>query len=400
VLADVGSDNLATLGIGVGEDVLNEVVAELVASNVDKWHARTIRTSLADDVEVAVKEVGAANFKALLDDLGSELIHAVLCSVAQDVVDSTVAVRKSTVLTDVLDAPVAKLAVGDDIDASKDLVDARTLVLVETVLEDVLDDETASLSERDFMPHATKSLVDVLHDERRSSTPAELEQLLPDMACVAVDDRLRDTAQELVDHDGLVLLGHAVKGLLDDVAAESVHAEVQSVATDSLRNQHHLLRRAVLEAALDEEVAETVDHKWVGLVDDGLNDLELLLGSAKLQLLLKEDGSLLVVAAHDLVDDVAPVAAHVTIKQAAIVERLNRAHVVLALRGDWLLRNGLPLTSEVRGSRGEAGADGCLDLLARRSNLRTIDLVELGLVEVLSERGGGRCQTDCAWTVG
>lgn len=28
---------------------------------------------------------------------------------------------------DVLDAPVAELAVGDDIDAGKDLVDARTL---------------------------------------------------------------------------------------------------------------------------------------------------------------------------------------------------------------------------------------------------------------------------------
>lgn len=54
VLADVGSDNLATLGIGVGEDVLNEVVAELVAGNVYKRHAWTIRTSLADDVKVAV----------------------------------------------------------------------------------------------------------------------------------------------------------------------------------------------------------------------------------------------------------------------------------------------------------------------------------------------------------
>ena len=53
---------------------------------------------------------------------------------------------------------------------------------------------------------------------------------------VAVDDSLRDAAQELVDHDGLVLLGHAVKGFLDDMAAEGVHAEVQSVALDSLCN--------------------------------------------------------------------------------------------------------------------------------------------------------------------
>lgn len=156
----------------------------------------------------------------------------------------------------------------------------------------------------------------------------------------------------------------------------------------------------MLEATLDEEVAETVDHKWVGLVDDGLNDLELLLRCAKFQLLLKEDGSLLVIAAHDLVDDVAPVAAHVTIEQAAIVERLDGAHVVLTLRGNRLLRDGLPLTSKVRGSRRETGADGCLDLLARASNLGTIDLVQLGLAEVLAEsRSGRRCQADCAWPV-
>ena len=400
VLANVGSNNLATLGIGVGEDVLNEVVAELVAGNVDKRHTRTVRTSLAHNVEVAVKEFGTADLETFLDNLGSELIHAVLCSVAQDMVDCAVAIRKSTVLTDVLDAPVAELTMSDNINASKDLIDARTLVLVKTVLEDVLNNKTASLSERDFMPHATQSLVDILHDQRRGATPAKLEQLLPDMTCVAVDDRLRDAAQELVDHDGLVLLGNAVEGLLDDVASESVHTQVQGVATDSLCNQHHLLGRAVLEAALDEEVAETIDHQRIGLVDDSLNDLELLLRSAKLQFLLKEYGSLLVVAAYDLVDDVAPVAAHVTIEQAAIVERLDSAHVMLALRGNRLWRDGLPLTSEVRCGRREASADRCLDLLARRSNLQTIDLVQLGLAKVLGERGGWRCQTDCAWTVG
>ena len=156
----------------------------------------------------------------------------------------------------------------------------------------------------------------------------------------------------------------------------------------------------MLEAALDEEVTEPIDHQGIGLVDDGLNDLELLLRSAKLQLLLKEDGGLLVIAAHDLVDDVAPVAAHVTIEQATIVQRLDGAHVVLALGGNRLLRDGLPLTSEVRCGGREASADGCLDLLARCSNLRTIDLVQLGLVEVLGEWGGRRRQTNCAWTVG
>jgi hypothetical protein len=73
---------------------------------------------------------------------------------------------------------------------------------------------------------------------------------------------------------------------------------------------------------------------------------------------------------------------------------------VLTLRGNRLLRDGLPLTSKVRGSRRETGADGCLDLLARASNLGTIDLVQLGLAEVLAEsRSGRRCQADCAWPV-
>lgn len=57
VLANVSSNDLATLRISVGKDVLNEVVAELVASNVDKRHARAVRASFADDIKVAVKEV-------------------------------------------------------------------------------------------------------------------------------------------------------------------------------------------------------------------------------------------------------------------------------------------------------------------------------------------------------
>jgi hypothetical protein len=391
VLANVGSDNLATLHIGVRKDVLDEIVAELVASNVHKWHARTIGTGLADDVEVTVEEVRAANLEALLDNLGGELIHAVLCGITQNVVDSTVTVRKSAVLADVLDAPIAELPVGDDIDASKDLVDTRTLVFVETVLEDVLDHQTASLTERDFVPHATQGLVDVLHDLRWRTAPAELEQLLPDMASIAVDDSFRDAAEKLVDHDGLVLLRHAVKRLLNDVASERVHAEVQSVTTNSLCNGHHLLRRAMLEAALDQEVTETVDHEWIGLVDDGLHDVKLLLWRAKFQLLLKEDGSLLVIAANNLVDDVAPVAAHVTIKQAAIVEWLDGAHVGWSLLGHRLLSNRLPLTSEVRSSRREPSTNGRLQRLARCRNLLAVDLGELTLIEILVERRSRRC---------
>jgi hypothetical protein len=73
--------------------------------------------------------------------------------------NSTATISWSTVLADVLDTPVAKLTVRDDINAGKNLVDAGTLengirlvelakrhkkatnlVFLETVFEDVLDD--------------------------------------------------------------------------------------------------------------------------------------------------------------------------------------------------------------------------------------------------------------------
>lgn len=54
------------------------------------------------------------------------------------------------------------------------------------------------------------------------------------MARVTVDDGLWDATQQLVNHDSLVLLGHAVESLLDNMASESIHAEVQGVATDCL----------------------------------------------------------------------------------------------------------------------------------------------------------------------
>jgi hypothetical protein len=203
-----------------------------------------------------------------------------------------------------------------------------------------------------------------------------------------------------VDHDGLVLLRNAIKRLLNDVASESVHAEIQGMATNSLCNGYYLLRRAMLEAALDQEVAKTVDHEGIGLVDDGLHNVKLLLWRAKFQLLLKKDRGLLIVAADNLVDYVAPVAAHVTIKQAAIVEWLDSAHVGRALLGHRLLSNRLPLTSEVRSSRREPSTDRRLQRLARCRNLLAVDLGELTLVEILVERRSRRCQAGWARGVG
>lgn len=86
-------------------------------------------------------------------------------------INGAAAVGRGSMLADVLDAPVAELTVGDDIDASKDFVDARTLshvsigrdstarctflVLFETILEDVLHHQTTSLTKSDLVPHTT-----------------------------------------------------------------------------------------------------------------------------------------------------------------------------------------------------------------------------------------------------
>ena len=332
MLADVSGNDLATLSIGVAEDVLDQVVSELVAGDIDERHARAVSASLADTVKVTVEELSATDLEAFLDNFAGELVHTVLGSEAKDVVDGVVAVRDGAVLANVLDAPVAELTMGDNVNAGKDLVDAWTLVILKAVLEDVLNNKTASLAEGNLVPHATQGLVDVLHDLRWSITPAELEQLLPDVASIAVDNRLRDATQELVDHDGLVLLRNTVEGLLNNVAAKRIHAQVEGVAANSTGDGNDLLRSAVLKAALNQEVAEAVDHERIGLVDDGLHDLILLLLGADLELLLQEDGGLLVVAVDDLVDNVLPVAAHVAVQKTAVVHGLGVGKVAAGLR--------------------------------------------------------------------
>jgi hypothetical protein len=69
------------------------------------------------------------------------------------------------------------------------------LVLFQAVLKNVLDDKAAGLTQSNLMPHASKRFVDVAHDLRWRVAPAQLEQLLPNMASIAVDHSLWNTAQ-------------------------------------------------------------------------------------------------------------------------------------------------------------------------------------------------------------
>jgi hypothetical protein len=96
VLSDVLSHNLTVLGVGVRENVLDEIVAVLVAGDVDQWDARTIETAFTDSIKIAAEEVNTANLEALLNDLGCKLVHAILRSIADDMVNGSAAVSWGT----------------------------------------------------------------------------------------------------------------------------------------------------------------------------------------------------------------------------------------------------------------------------------------------------------------
>lgn len=157
------------------------------------------------------------------------------------------------------------------------------------------------------MPHASKSLVDLGHDLRWLATPSKLEQFLPDMASISMDDSVRNPSEELSDHVSLVTLGNRVESFLNNMTAKGVHAQRDDVTMYGVCDGNDLIGRAMLEASLNEEVTKTVDHERVGLIDDSLDDVKLLFSCANLQLLLQKDGSLLIIVAHNLVDNILPV---------------------------------------------------------------------------------------------
>lgn len=127
MLSDVLSNNLTMLGVGVRENVLDEIVAVLVAGNVDQWDARTIETTLTDTIKVAAEEVNTTNLEALLNYLGSKLVHAVLRGIANDMINGAATISWGTMFADVLDAPVTELAMSNNVNACQDFLNARAL---------------------------------------------------------------------------------------------------------------------------------------------------------------------------------------------------------------------------------------------------------------------------------
>jgi hypothetical protein len=127
VLADVTCNNLSMLRVGVGKNVLDEIVAVLIAGNIDEWDTWTIRTPFADTIEISAEKFDTTNLEAFLDNLGGKLIHAVFRRVSDDVINSTAAISWGTMLANMLDAPVAELTMSDNINAGENFLDTWTL---------------------------------------------------------------------------------------------------------------------------------------------------------------------------------------------------------------------------------------------------------------------------------
>lgn len=127
MLANVGGHNLAMLRRGIVENPLNKVVSVLVARNIDQRDASAVSSTFAHAVQVASKELAPSNLEAFLHHFGSELVGAVFGCVSDNMVDGSAAVRRTSVFADVLDAPISKLAVGNNVNVGEHFFNAWTL---------------------------------------------------------------------------------------------------------------------------------------------------------------------------------------------------------------------------------------------------------------------------------
>lgn len=130
MLADVASDNLPVLGVGVSKNVLDEIVAVLVAGNINEWNTWTVVAAFANTIKISTKKFHSANLEAFFNNFGGKLVHAILRCIANDVVNGAAAVNWYSMLANVLDAPISKLAVSNDVDTSKNFFDAWSLQYV------------------------------------------------------------------------------------------------------------------------------------------------------------------------------------------------------------------------------------------------------------------------------
>lgn len=127
VLPDVSCHYLAVLRGSVVENPLNEIVAILIAGDIDQGNASAVSASFTNAVQVATKKIRPSDFETLLDHFGCKLVGAVLGRISNNMVHSAASVGGSTVFTNMLDAPVAELAVGHNINIGQNFFDTWSL---------------------------------------------------------------------------------------------------------------------------------------------------------------------------------------------------------------------------------------------------------------------------------
>jgi len=111
----------------MGQNVLDQVVSVLVASNVDQRNPRTVMATFTDSVKVPTEEINPTDFQTLFNNFGGKLIHAVFGSISNNMINCPTAIGWCAMLTNVLNAPIAKLSVSDNVNACKHLLDTWTL---------------------------------------------------------------------------------------------------------------------------------------------------------------------------------------------------------------------------------------------------------------------------------
>lgn len=138
VLSNMGDDGFYVLRIlGIVNDPLNQVVAVLIRRDVNDGQAGPVIVSLGNLVQISLTKLAASNLEALFHNLRGKLVEAILHGIANNVVDSPSAIGWCTMLANVLNAPVAKLAMGDQVNISEDLFNARALHRDKRALESV-----------------------------------------------------------------------------------------------------------------------------------------------------------------------------------------------------------------------------------------------------------------------
>lgn len=69
MLPNMGGDHLSMLRRSVVENPLDQVVAILIARNIDQGNTGAVSATFADAIKVATKKICAANLETFLDDL-------------------------------------------------------------------------------------------------------------------------------------------------------------------------------------------------------------------------------------------------------------------------------------------------------------------------------------------